>query len=323
MDPRVSVCLTTWNRATTVSKTLDSLLAQTYSDFEVIISDDCSTDGTDQVCQDYVRRDARVRYYRNAQRLNMPGTLNAAIARARGGYIANVHDGDVYHPELLARWKEALDAVPGAPFVFNAYSALDRHGILREYRFPSRDSKVPGQDIARHYFRTATSCVWGTVMARASAYAAHGPFDARFGFISDVDMWLTLSRGSEVAYVNDALIALGPRPEDHPFRHGLWRAAFWTFEIYVKCLQMYRGVLDAAELSRYWRDYPAMVRRYFLRTMASCVRRRRWSRIREGLAMWRDADDSVLRWIGAVGRAGWAPPWYDRNAWARIARPDA
>src|SRR5712691_5136466 len=93
--PKVSAVLTTYNRAASLSVTLDSILAQTFSDFELIVSDDCSSDDTTAVVQDYIRRDRRVRYRRNEKNLKMPGNLNAAIAEATGEYIANLHDGDV------------------------------------------------------------------------------------------------------------------------------------------------------------------------------------------------------------------------------------
>src|SRR6478735_5455523 len=92
----VSVCLTTYNRASLLPGTLDSILAQRFADFELIIGDDCSTDGTEELCRAYARRDSRVRYVRNERNLRMPGNLNSALQRATGEYVANLHDGDVY-----------------------------------------------------------------------------------------------------------------------------------------------------------------------------------------------------------------------------------
>jgi len=69
MAVRVSICLTTYNRASVLSQTIDSLLTQTFSDFELIINDDCSTDDTKQVCRDYETRDKRVKYYCNTHNL--------------------------------------------------------------------------------------------------------------------------------------------------------------------------------------------------------------------------------------------------------------
>lgn len=189
----VSLCLTTYNRASVLPASIDTLLAQSFGDFELIISDDCSTDETEEICRGYQARDPRVRYCRNAANLKMPGNLNAAIGRATGEYIANVHDGDVFRPDLIAKWKAALDALPTAAFVFNQYQSFDAQGNPRIDRCAIEQSR-DAHEIARHFFRTLTSCVWGTVMARRETYAAVGPFNPEYGFISDVDMWLRLAR---------------------------------------------------------------------------------------------------------------------------------
>jgi glycosyltransferase involved in cell wall biosynthesis len=210
----VSVVLTTFGRAKLLPATIESILDQTLHDFELLISDDCSTDGTETVCQTFVRRDHRVRYRRNETRLGMPGNLNAALREARGDLVANLHDGDVYDRRLLERWRDALVACPSAAFVFNAYRHLNPDGTLRGTTRESLPSCFPGlvllEDI---YFRRWRfgSPVWGTVMARRSKYEAVGYFDDRFGFQSDVDMWLRLAEDSFVAYVDEPLITLPSR----------------------------------------------------------------------------------------------------------------
>ena len=83
----VSICITTYNRAGTLQQTLESVLAQRFDDFELIISDDCSTDETEDIVRSYESKDKRVRYFRNQHNLKMPGNLNAAIQHAQGEYI--------------------------------------------------------------------------------------------------------------------------------------------------------------------------------------------------------------------------------------------
>jgi glycosyltransferase involved in cell wall biosynthesis len=311
----VSICLTTWNRASVLPRTLDSLLEQTFSDFELIVSDDCSTDETEEVCRTYVQRDSRVRFFRNDRNLGMPGNLNAAIQRATGYYIANAHDGDVYRADLIAKWKEALDTVPTAAFVFNDYEAILPDGARRVYGLPF-DLRVPGEEIALHYFRTVTSCVWGTVMARSSAYSRAGLFDPSLGFISDVDMWLRLTYEADASYVNEPLITLGLRPEDRSLRRDPWREAFWAFRIYVSHLRSYRHKLPRS-VNYYRSVYPDTLRRYFLRSLLWCLKQRRWKKVQEGLAIWQDAGDPVLRRMGhLLSIKGWRPAWYDPSWWA-------
>jgi glycosyltransferase involved in cell wall biosynthesis len=310
----VSICLTTWNRAAVLPRTLDSILSQTFPDFELIVSDDCSQDTTEEVCRAYEVKDSRVRYSRNQTNLGMPGNLNTAIERAHGTYIANLHDGDIYHPELIAEWKGALDRYPSAAFVFNDYRAVLSDGSEHIYRAPF-SALFSGTELAVHYFETVTSAVWGTTMVRASAYQELGLLDPKFGFISDVDLWLRLALHHDVAYVARPLISLGDRPVDHPFRRGLWHAAFWAFGIYTTHLKTFRERIPNI-VARYRSSYPVTLRNYFIRTMASCLKHRRWDRIREGLAIWQDAADPILRSI-ALPMTWFAqkPGWYTPELW--------
>src|SRR5712664_2732975 len=254
----VSICLTTYNRAKVLTPTIDSLLAQSWEDFELIISDDCSSDDTQRICEEYATRDRRVRYFRNRMNLKMPQNLNVAVGHARGHYIANVHDGDVYRKDLIEKWKLALDAHKNAPFVFNAYETIDRVGARTIIEQPF-DDVVPGLYIARNHFDSCASCVWGTVMARASAYEQAGRFDPTFGFLSDVDMWLRLAYLSDVAYVREPLITVTPREESHPYRYDSWDLLFWQFRIYVRQLRLWAKRLGP-DSGEYVRRYPDLLR---------------------------------------------------------------
>ena len=310
----VSICLTTYNRAAVLARTLDSILAQTFGDFELIINDDRSTDGTEEICRDYEKKDKRIKYFCNPANLRMPGNLNAAIRRATGLYVANLHDGDVYRSDLIAKWKEALDQTPDAPFVFNGYETLHPDGSRRLFKEPF-DAKVPGVYIAKGYFQCLASCVWGTVMVRASAYEKFGLFDPAFGFISDVDMWLRLAKGRSVAYIPEPLITVTEREPDHPFASYSWDHLFWQFGIYNRHIDDYSR-LYPDQISRSSSDYLSMRRKLFFTAMLSLIKKQKWSRMREGFAIWRDARDPFLKVPGMMfGRAASRPSWYDSSWW--------
>ena len=209
--PRVSVVLTTYNRAGLLSSTIEGVLAQTYGDFELLLMDDCSTDETPQIARRYEKQDSRVVYVRHSKNLGMPGNLNAGLKLAAGEYIANLHDGDVYSQHLLERWSSALDRHPNAAFVFNAYRHVDECHEERFVETLDLPEAVPGRILIETlYFRRwhFGSPVWGTVMARRAAYEQEGVFDSRFGFVADVDMWMRLAEKFEVVYINEPLISL-------------------------------------------------------------------------------------------------------------------
>jgi glycosyltransferase involved in cell wall biosynthesis len=212
--PLVSVVLVTYNRVNVLEDTLRSLLAQTLDDFELIVCDDASTDGTHVVMAEWAARDPRILYVRQPRNLKTAGNLRHGVALARAELVAVLHDSDVYDPRLLERWVAALGACPEAAFVFNAYSQLDADGRIEVTYQNHFDSCVPGRVLLeRYYFRRwhFDSPVWGTVMFRKSKYLAVGGFDTRFPFVADVDLYLKLAETNCVAYLPDALIGLASR----------------------------------------------------------------------------------------------------------------
>jgi glycosyltransferase involved in cell wall biosynthesis len=234
--PKVSVVLTTYNRAHVLPVTLDSILSQTLTDFELIVSDDHSSDDTPRVAAAYAAKDGRVRYRRNATNLKMPGNLNAGIAEARGEFVANLHDGDIYRADLLEKWATALERYPSAAFVFNQYLALDRHGGQRLYAVDMPPCLDGREFLRRVYIQSWGSPVFGTVMARRACYAAVGPFDARYSFDSDIEMWVRLASRYDVAYIAEPLITVTPRETHHVLAgHRWWEL---TNDVRVKRLAM-------------------------------------------------------------------------------------
>ncbi len=213
MSPEVSVVLVTYNRCQFLSRTLDGILHQTFSNFELLICDDCSTDQTRVLCEEYATRDSRIQYIRNPVNLGMPGNLNAGIKRARCEFVANLHDGDIYYPTLLEKWRNALLDNPSAGFVFNIYRHLAPHGESGRYtrRFKSLISgREFLEDIA--FADGDLGCpAWGTVMGRRSIYERLGYFDPRYSFWSDFDMWFRIAECHDVAFVPEHLIDLPSR----------------------------------------------------------------------------------------------------------------
>ena len=268
--PKVSVVLTTYNRAHILGATIDSILSQTLQDFELIICDDASKDGTEQVCREYEKQDRRVRYLRGAKNVGMPGNLNAGIKACAADYVANLHDGDFYDSSLLEKWAAALDSSPRAAFVFNAYRQINSEGrTIGIDRLPLEPC-VPGSLLLEQvFFRRwqMDSPVWGTVMARRSAYFSAGLFDPRFGFIADVDMWLKLAERFDVAYIPEPLIALPSRDAVPRIWNGAERLTVRQIEqmFWESRMRHYRKspIRRLAEAVRHW-SFVAASRAYRL-----------------------------------------------------------
>ena len=108
--------ITTYNRAELLPRAVNSVLAQTFKDYEIIIVDDCSSDGTREVIQEFA--DSRIRSFRHEANLGLSATRNTGIANARGKYIAFLDDDDECTPNRLADQVAILDSRPGVGMVY-------------------------------------------------------------------------------------------------------------------------------------------------------------------------------------------------------------
>lgn len=317
VDQSVSVCLVTFNRARLLPATIDSILAQSFTDFEFIISDDCSTDGTEEICLEYAKRDSRIKYIRNHTNLGMPGNLNSSMQAATGNYLANLHDGDIYRNDLIEKWKTALDTYSTAGFVFNAYRAnIDPTKPEVVFREPY-PPLIKGSDLGYRLLARWDSCVFGTVMARRSVYENLNWFDPEFGNFSDVDMWLRITKTWDVAYLDECLIELMPKDTTRFYAFPHWKVSLWLLGIHKTNLKCFKDLLPN-QVSQLEMQYPQRRRKFLIFQMLLCIKHRRWDRVREGLAVWRDADDLFLKTVGRIlGKLAIIPDWYHKDAWAK------
>lgn len=260
MKPDVSVVLVTYKRAQFLPQTLDGILGQTYSNFELLICDDTSPDNTQEVCEAYAKRDSRIRYIRNPKNLGMPGNLNSGLKQAQCELIANLHDGDIYYPTLLEKWRATLLEFPSAAFVFNVYRHLSpdgKTGILTG-SFPRL---MTGDEFLTKVFadRELECPVWGTVMGRSSVYREMGYFDPQYSFWSDFDMWFRIAEKYDVAFVPELLIDLPSKAAmPHLFSKGAVNTHATLFRMYWAARRRHfrrQPVKLAAELTKQIVDF--------------------------------------------------------------------
>lgn len=128
MEPRVSIGLPVYNGEVFLAETLNSILSQTFQDFELIICDNASTDQTQEICRKFARQDERIRYYRNEANLGAAKNFNRVFSLARGEYFKwSAHD-DLCAPEFLARCVEVLDNDPTVVLCYTRVGTIDREG---------------------------------------------------------------------------------------------------------------------------------------------------------------------------------------------------
>lgn len=151
MSPRVSIGLPVFNGERYLCQTVDSLLAQDMPDFELIISDNASTDQTPDICHDYARRDSRIRYFRQRANLGAPRNFNFVLHNARGTYFKWAAAGDLCAATLLRACGNVLDTRANVVVCFAKTAAIDEHGhVIRTFdeHFVSNDERP-----SRRYIR--------------------------------------------------------------------------------------------------------------------------------------------------------------------------
>jgi len=126
--PKVSIGLPVYNGEKYLAQALDSVLAQTFQDFEVILSDNASTDGTAEICQRYAAKDARIRYNRNATNIGGGNNENLTVELSTGDYFCWLGHDDYYAPEFLEQCVAALDRDPQIVHCYAQIVAIDEQG---------------------------------------------------------------------------------------------------------------------------------------------------------------------------------------------------
>lgn len=129
-DPLVSVGLPVYNGEDYVAEAIESILAQTYRNFELLINDNASTDRTEAICTAYAAADERVMYARNQTNLGAAANYNATIDRARGPYFKWIAHDDVCRPAFLERCVAVLETDPAAVAVYATPRDMDASGTL-------------------------------------------------------------------------------------------------------------------------------------------------------------------------------------------------
>ncbi|MEA2236557.1 MAG: hypothetical protein QOC81_1281 [Thermoanaerobaculia bacterium] len=189
----ISVVMGVHNGSETLAATLDSILAQTYRDFECIVVDDGSTDDTPRILADYAARDSRIRVIRQ-ENAGLTRALIAGCAEARGTYIARHDAGDRSHPE---RFRLQLAFFEREPRLVCVSCATEFVGPCDEYLFTSHPDAValaPIEmiDLSAPHGITAGPAHHGSAMFRRDAYERAGGYRAEFYYGQDWDLWYRL-----------------------------------------------------------------------------------------------------------------------------------
>jgi glycosyltransferase involved in cell wall biosynthesis len=146
VPPIVSIGMPVYNDVKFIREAIESLLSQTFGNFELIISDDFSTDGSADVCLEYARKDSRIRYIRQPYNIGIARNMEVLLKEARGEFFMWAADDDVWHRDFIKKMYEAICSNPSASCAFCSYYYIDEdsspmigRGIVsKDYSNPSK-----------------------------------------------------------------------------------------------------------------------------------------------------------------------------------------
>ncbi|MBX3324391.1 MAG: glycosyltransferase [Nitrospira sp.] len=259
-SPKVSIGLPVYNGERYLAETIDSILAQTYTDFELIISDNCSTDGSREICRHYVERDSRVRFFPSDVNKGWAGNYRRVFELARGPYFRWAPSDDVFAPESVAACVEVLDAHPDAVLCYPKTILIDGTGSIIE---PYEDNLNLRSDSPVVRFRMASdqiglvNVIYGlmrTEQVRQTGLIRHYPGSdiiflielSLYGQFLEINRPLFFRRMHEQA--SSSMKSALPKLQAYlnPSRKGRFFAYYWQV-FFDQVVAVLRGPLNVAE----------------------------------------------------------------------------
>ena len=198
---KISVVIPTCNRAHFLQAAIQSVLNQTFQDFEIIIVDDASEDGTEQVIRSF--DDSRIRSIRHESNRGQGATRNAGVRQASGEYVALLDDDDEWLPQKLEKQTVLLDKAPArVGLVYTGFWKIDAGtGRLIASAIPEKRGYVFNDMCADNWIGTCS-----TVLLRRRCFETTGLFDEGLTAGADYDMWLRISKEYDIEYIREPLV---------------------------------------------------------------------------------------------------------------------
>jgi glycosyltransferase involved in cell wall biosynthesis len=135
--PRLTIGLPVYNGEKYVAESLEALLGQSFTDFELIISDNASTDSTGDICRRYEKQDSRMRYFRQPRNIGLAPNHNFVVEQARSELFKWASNDDLYARDLLERCIDALDKYPDVVLAHSWTAKVDSSGaVTKAYKYP-------------------------------------------------------------------------------------------------------------------------------------------------------------------------------------------
>lgn len=203
--PKISVCIPVYNGEAYLAQTIRSVLDQTYSDFELVIIDNASTDSTVSIVRSF--DDSRIRLIQNETNVGMVGNWNNCLRYGTCEYMQLLCADDLLTPDNFQKKVEILEDYPEVGMVFSGSHVVNENNKVVMNRRPFRSSCLwDGKKLARRSFRNHNyNAEPSNVMFRKATSLKVGSFDPDLWFTLDWNYWLRMCAISKVYYINEYL----------------------------------------------------------------------------------------------------------------------
>lgn len=202
--PKVSVCIPNYNYDRFIGQAIQSVLDQTFTDFELVIVDDASIDNSVPVIKFF--SDERIKFYQNEKNIGRVKNINKCFSLASGEYVTLLPSDDIYLPTSFEKRVNILDSNSEVGLVYSSAGIIDENGVvIREHHPFSRDYIINGEEeFKRLIFANHIPVL--TAMVRRECYTTLGLFNEAVTGGADREMWLRISLNNyDVAFIAEVL----------------------------------------------------------------------------------------------------------------------
>lgn len=191
---KISIVLPVHNGEKYISQAIESVLQQSYENWELIIVNDCSIDGTSRIINDYEKKDTRIRVYNNDKNLKLPATLNVGFSYAKGDYFTWTSDDNILLPQFLEVLNRYLNDNEQVDFVYSDYIGIDSEGN----ELGVRHMLEPENMIYKN-------SVGASFLYRRKIYDEIGGYSPEWFLVEDYEYWLRVYKQYRMMHVEDIL----------------------------------------------------------------------------------------------------------------------
>lgn len=203
--PQVSICIPTYNYGKFIADAIESVLAQTFGDFELLVVDNCSDDDTPQRVAHYVKKDNRIRYFRNDTNIGMVGNWNRCLELARGQYVKILCADDLLEPHCLEKSLEMIESNPMVALVSSArYLVSEKLEPISSRAYSEYYEHLRGFDVIGYCYVNLNLIGEPTAVLFKKKLAARG-FNHDYQHLVDLEMWFHLLEQGDFVYTPEAL----------------------------------------------------------------------------------------------------------------------